>query len=104
MSARHPVRVEDRLRFDSIIDARSPAEYALDHIPGAINCPVLNDEERAIVGTLYKQVGAFEARRVGGAMVAANLAQHLRTHFADRPERWRPLVYCWRGGMRSGAG
>ena len=103
MSARHPVRVEDRLRFDSIIDARSPAEYALDHIPGAINCPVLNDEERAIVGTLYKQVGAFEARRVGGAMVAANLAQHLRTHFADRPERWRPLVYCWRGGMRSGA-
>ncbi len=103
MSTRHPVRVEDRLRFDSIIDARSPAEYALDHIPGAINCPVLDDEERAIVGTLYKQVSAFEARRVGGAMVAANLARHLRTAFADRPERWRPLVYCWRGGMRSGA-
>ncbi|SDP33808.1 tRNA 2-selenouridine synthase [Ralstonia sp. 25mfcol4.1] len=97
------VRVEDRHAFDTIIDARSPAEFEIDHMPGAINCPVLDNEERRIVGTLYKQAGAFEARRLGGAMVAANLARHLRGQFADRPADWRPLVYCWRGGMRSGA-
>lgn len=97
------VRVEDRHAFDTIIDARSPAEFEIDHIPGAINCPVLDNEERRIVGTLYKQAGAFEARRLGGAMVAANLARHLRERLADRPQGWRPLVYCWRGGLRSGA-
>jgi len=103
MSARGPVQVADRHLFDCIIDARSPAEFALDHIPGAINCPVLDDEERRIVGTIYKQQGAFEARRVGGAMVAANLARHLRERFADMPYSWKPLVYCWRGGLRSGS-
>lgn len=96
-----PVRVADRHGFDCVIDARSPAEFALDHLPGAINCPVLDDEERRIVGTLYKHEGAFAARRVGGGMVAANLARHLRERFADKPERWKPLVYCWRGGLRS---
>ncbi len=103
MSMRGPVGIGDLARFDCIIDARSPSEYALDHIPGAINCPVLDDEERAIVGTLYKQQGAFEARRVGGAMVAANLARHLKERFADMPSTWKPVVYCWRGGMRSGS-
>jgi tRNA 2-selenouridine synthase len=97
------VAVADRHRFDELIDARSPAEFALDHLPGAINCPVLDDEERRIVGTLYKEQGGFEARRVGGAMVAANLAQHLRAHFCAKPAHWKPLVYCWRGGMRSAA-
>lgn len=103
MSHRGPVRVQDRHGFHTLIDARSPAEFALDHLPGAVNCPVLDDEERRIVGTLYKQQGAFEARRVGGAMVAANLARHLRERFADEPAHWKPLVYCWRGGMRSGS-
>ncbi|QIL71798.1 tRNA 2-selenouridine(34) synthase MnmH [Diaphorobacter sp. HDW4B] len=103
MSHFKPVRPADRHQFDALIDARSPAEFALDHIPGAINCPVLDNEERAIVGTLFVQQGAFEARRVGGAMVAANLAKHLHEQFADKPERWKPLVYCWRGGMRSGS-
>ncbi len=103
MSHRGPVTVDDRLAFDTVIDARSPAEFAIDHIPGAINCPVLDDEERRIVGTLYKQQGAFEARRVGGAFVAANLARHLQGRLAEQPARWKPLVYCWRGGMRSGS-
>ena len=76
MSPRGPVSVLERHTFDTLIDVRSPAEYALDHIPGAINCPALDNEERHIVGTLYKQQGAFEARRVGGAMVAANIARH----------------------------
>jgi tRNA 2-selenouridine synthase len=103
MRATAPVRVDDRGRFDTLIDARSPGEYAIDHIPGAINCPVLDNEERRVVGTIYKQQGAFEARRVGGAMVAANLARHLRERFADKPAGWKPLVYCWRGGLRSGS-
>jgi len=100
---RPPTRVADIPAFDTVIDARSPAEFALDHIPGAINCPVLDDDERRIVGTIYKRTGAFEARRVGGAMVAANLAKHLREQFADKPAKWKPLVYCWRGGLRSGS-
>src|SRR3989338_4501370 len=89
--------------FDEIIDVRTPAEFAEDHIPGAINCPVLSDEERITVGTLYKQVSPFEARKAGAALVAKNIAHHLQTRFHDRPKSWRPLIYCWRGGQRSGA-
>jgi tRNA 2-selenouridine synthase len=89
--------------FDEIIDVRTPAEFAEDHVPGAINCPVLSDEERVTVGTLYKQVSPFEARKVGAALVAKNIARHLETRFRDHPKSWRPMVYCWRGGQRSGA-
>jgi tRNA 2-selenouridine synthase len=87
--------------FDEIVDVRTPLEFAEDHIPGAINAPVLSNEERVIVGTLYVKVSAFEATRVGAAMVARNIAAHLETTFADRPRGWRPLIYCWRGGKRS---
>lgn len=90
-------------QFDTIIDARSESEYLLDHIPGAINCPVLDDEERVRVGTLYKQVGAFEAKKVGAPLVAHNIARHIDALFADKPREWKPLVYCWRGGNRSGS-
>ncbi|MFN3956317.1 MAG: tRNA 2-selenouridine(34) synthase MnmH [Tepidimonas ignava] len=89
--------------FDTVLDARSPAEYAQDHIPGAVSAPVLSDDERRIVGTLYKQRGPFEARRLGGVWVARNIAQHVQRLMADKPAAWRPLVYCWRGGQRSGA-
>jgi tRNA 2-selenouridine synthase len=87
--------------FDEVIDVRSPAEFALDHVPGAVNCPVLDNEERAHVGTVYKQISTFEARRIGAALVAKNVAQHLEAHFATRDQRWKPLIYCWRGGKRS---
>jgi len=89
--------------FDAILDARSPAEFADDHIPGATSCPVLSNEERARVGTLYKQVSPFEAKKVGAALVAKNIAAHIEARFLDKPKSWRPLVYCWRGGQRSGA-
>jgi tRNA 2-selenouridine synthase len=89
--------------FDTIIDARSESEFALDRIPGAINCPVLNDEERILVGTTYKQVGAFEAKKIGAPLVARNIAHAIDTLFADKPRDWKPLVYCWRGGNRSGS-
>lgn len=89
--------------FDAIIDVRSPAEFALDHIPGAINCPVLDNDERILIGTLYKQESPFTAKKRGAALVAKNIAQHLEAHFIDMPREWRPLIYCWRGGERSGA-
>jgi tRNA 2-selenouridine synthase len=89
--------------FDEVIDVRSPAEYAEDHVAGALSCPVLEDAERAEIGTLYKQVSPFDAKRRGAALVARNIARHLETAFAARDRQWRPLVYCWRGGKRSGA-
>ncbi len=89
--------------FDEIIDVRSPAEYALDRVPGAVNHPVLDNEERARVGTLYKQVSPFEARKLGAALVARNIARHIENAFATRTRDWHPLLYCWRGGQRSGA-
>lgn len=90
-------------QFDAIIDVRSPSEFAEDHLPGAINCPVLNDVERIQVGTLYKQVNSFEAKKVGAAIVSKNIAQHIDTVFMDKPRDWKPLIYCWRGGNRSGS-
>jgi len=103
----HPITAEDALQrlheFDAIIDARSPSEFALDHLPGALNWPSLNDEERARVGTLYKQVSPFDARKLGAALVARNIAAHIERYGADKPREWQPLVYCWRGGQRSGA-
>ena len=97
------VSVEDHCGYDEIIDARSPAEYAEDHLPGAINLPVLDNEERAQIGTLHKQVSAFAAKKAGAALVARNIANHLEAHFANKPKGFRPLVYCWRGGSRSGS-
>ena len=90
-------------QYDSIIDVRSESEYALDHIPGAINCPVLNNAQRIEVGTLYKQSSAFDAKKLGAALVAQNVAHHLEHHFRDHTRDWKPLIYCWRGGNRSGA-
>jgi tRNA 2-selenouridine synthase len=89
--------------FDAIIDARTPSEYALDHIPGAVSAPVLDDAQRAEVGTLYKQVSPFEAKKLGGALVARNVARHVEQLFRGNGKTWRPLIYCWRGGKRSGA-
>jgi tRNA 2-selenouridine synthase len=89
--------------YDCIIDVRSPAEFALDHIPGAVNYPVLDNEERAKIGTLYKQDSPFAAKKLGAALVSRNIANHLEKHFQEFPRTWRPLVYCWRGGERSGA-
>jgi tRNA 2-selenouridine synthase len=89
--------------FDDIIDVRAPLEFAEDHLPGAISLPVLDDEERARVGTIYKQVSPFTARKLGAALVARNAARHIEEVLADRGGGWRPLVYCWRGGQRSGS-
>jgi len=98
-----PLSAADLAAFDALVDARSSSEFAEDHLPGAVNCPVLDDAERALVGTIYKQSSSFEARRVGAPLVARNIARHIEERFAGMPREWRPLVYCWRGGTRSGA-
>jgi tRNA 2-selenouridine synthase len=89
--------------YDDVIDVRSPAEFADDHVPGAISLPVLSNDERARVGTIYKQESAFLARKIGAALVARNAALHLEGPLRDKGGGWRPLVYCWRGGQRSGS-
>ncbi|MBL8382597.1 MAG: tRNA 2-selenouridine(34) synthase MnmH [Burkholderiales bacterium] len=103
MSSIPTVSCADLGRFDTVIDVRSPAEYALDHVPGAVSAPVLDDDERARIGTLHKQVSAFAAKKAGAALVARNIARHLEAAFADRPREWSALIYCWRGGQRSGS-
>ncbi|MFO0114454.1 MAG: tRNA 2-selenouridine(34) synthase MnmH [Betaproteobacteria bacterium] len=100
---RLPLALDALRTYDTIIDARSHAEWAQDHLPGAESFPVLTNEERVIVGTLYKQTSGFAAKKVGAAMVARNIARHLEEAFHDKPKSWRPLIYCWRGGSRSGA-
>ncbi|MFD0667318.1 tRNA 2-selenouridine(34) synthase MnmH [Ramlibacter sp. MAHUQ-53] len=89
--------------FSAVIDARSENEYAEDHLPGAVNWPTLNNEERHLVGTIYKQVNPFEARKRGAALAAANIARHIERELLQVPKDWKPLVYCWRGGKRSGS-
>ena len=102
-----PIDADDALArlhtFGAVLDARSPGEFALDHLPGARNWAVLDDAERARVGLLYVQTGPFEARRVGAALVARNIAAHIERDAGDWPRELEPLVYCWRGGQRSGA-
>ena len=89
--------------FTAVIDVRAPGEFAQDRIPGAVNLPVLSDAERAEVGRLYVQVSRYDARRLGAAMVARNVAAHLESYFAPHPGHARFLLYCWRGGQRSRA-
>ncbi len=91
------------VRFSDVIDARSEGEYAEDHLPGAINWPSLHDDERRIVGTQYKQINAFEAKKQGAALVAKNIAAHIERDVMSKPRDWQPLIYCWRGGKRSGS-
>jgi len=89
--------------FDTIIDARSESEFALDHLPDAVNWPTLNDEERKLIGTMYVQVNQFEAKKRGAALAARNIAAHIEREVIDKPREWKPLAYCWRGGKRSGS-
>ena len=89
--------------FDTVIDARSEGEFDEDHLPGAVNWPTLNNEERRDIGTLYKQVNAFEAKKRGAAIAARNIAGHIEREVIDKPKDWKPLTYCWRGGKRSGS-
>ena len=98
-----PASITELHTFDEVIDVRSPGEFAEDHIPGSINLPVLSDAERERIGTMYKQISSFEAKKAGAALVSRNIARTLEGYLADKPRSYRPLVYCWRGGSRSGS-
>ena len=89
--------------FDTVIDARSEGEFEEDRLPGAVNWPTLNNDERRDIGALYKQVNAFEAKKRGAAIAARNIAVHIEREVIDKPKDWKPLAYCWRGGKRSGS-
>jgi tRNA 2-selenouridine synthase len=99
----HKITAAQIADYPDRIDVRSPSEFADDHLPGARNHPVLDDAERARIGTMHAQVSAFAARQAGAALVARNVATMLEVDFASKPKDWAPLVYCWRGGKRSGA-
>jgi len=103
MNRANAVTVAQLDTFDEVIDVRSPGEFSIDHVPDAVNCPVLDDDERARIGTLYKQVSPFDAKKEGAALVSKNIARHIDERFRGRGREWRPLVYCWRGGQRSGS-
>ena len=97
------VPISELHTFKTRIDARTPLEFSADHIPGAINLPVLSNAQRVIVGTLHKQGDIFEAKRVGAAFVSRNIADHLEGGLANIPKQTPLLLYCWRGGLRSGS-
>jgi tRNA 2-selenouridine synthase len=86
--------------FAHIVDVRTPSEFADDHVPHAVNAPVLSNEERVRVGTLHAQSSAFEARKAGAALISRNIGVLLEA-WRDMPRDFAPLVYCWRGGQRS---
>ena len=90
-------------KYDTIIDVRSPSEFEIDHIVGAINCPILYDDERQKVGTIYKQISSFKAKIIGSSLSAKNIAFHIEKEFLEKKGSWKPLIYCWRGGQRSKA-
>lgn len=83
-----------------LIDVRSEGEFAESHIPGAVNIPIFNDEERAQVGTMYKQIGTEQARELGLRIASAKLPELIRS-IEQASQGKEPVVYCWRGGMRS---
>ena len=89
-----------------VLDVRSPGEFAQGHLPGAVSFPLFTDEERAAVGTTYKQVGKAEAIDQGLGLVGPKLqalAARARNLFEGQASRKPLLIYCWRGGMRSGS-
>jgi len=104
MKSKHKkIKKWENKTFDTIIDVRSPLEYEEDHIIGSINCPVLDDQERIIVGTIYKRESTFKAKIIGSSLTARNIAKHIEEKFINQQGSWQPLVYCWRGGQRSKA-
>jgi tRNA 2-selenouridine synthase len=84
-----------------VVDVRSPKEFAAGHVPHAINLPLLSDAQRAVVGTVYRQRGAREARMRAVDLISSGLPLYLRSLRALQRDTWRPAVMCWRGGERS---
>uniref|UniRef100_A0A1I8J182 Rhodanese domain-containing protein n=2 Tax=Macrostomum lignano TaxID=282301 RepID=A0A1I8J182_9PLAT len=86
--------------YDEVIDVRTPSEFADDHLPGAVNLPLLGDGDRAAIGKTFAR-SPFDGRRLGASVISQRIGELLGTHFADKSVDFRPLIYCWRGGQRS---
>jgi len=86
------------LKYTKIVDVRSENEFAEDHIPSSINLPVLNNKERTIIGTQYKE-NSFEARKQGAALINNNISKIIKKDLFEKKDK--VLIYCWRGGLRS---
>ena len=96
----HQLEVDEFSNYDLIIDARSPREFAEDHIPGALNLPVVANDEYAKVGTTHKD-DPHQAYLIGVRLSLRNISDHIAEHLAHCSENTRFLVYCFRGGKRS---
>ncbi len=98
----NPIQLPDFQQDRVIIDVRSPSEYAKGHIPNAVNIPLFSDEERAKVGTAYKKISPEKAMIKGLELVGPKMAMFVKRATKLAPNR-KLLVYCWRGGKRSGS-
>lgn len=97
-----PLDIDDFLQGSGpILDVRSPGEFRQGHIPGAVSFPLFTDDERAQVGTCYKQVGRESAVELGFDIAGPKCGEFVRAAKALAPER-HLRIHCWRGGMRSG--
>ena len=92
-----------KAQYLPVIDVRSPGEYAHAHIPGAVNIPLFDNDERAQVGTKYKQAGKDAAVLLGLSLVGPKLAEFVKQSKKLNRQGNEMLVHCWRGGMRSGS-
>ncbi|MGD9683870.1 MAG: tRNA 2-selenouridine(34) synthase MnmH [Candidatus Obscuribacterales bacterium] len=86
-----------------VVDVRSPCEHLVESIPDSINVPLLSDEERALIGTIYKQDGEMQARRQALGMIAPRIPAIVDRIMAIKKPRHTLVVHCWRGGLRSEA-
>lgn len=95
--------VEDALHADNplFIDVRTPAEFSYEHLPNAVNVPIFSNEERAVVGKLYKQVSVDAAKQQGLEYVSPKLPHIIQSITNYAIQGYEIIVYCWRGGMRS---
>lgn len=84
-----------------VMDVRSPSEFNQGHIPGALNIPLFDDEERRVVGTTYKQINRESAMYRGLEFAGAKLASLAREGVRATGREKKLLIHCWRGGMRS---
>ncbi len=95
----------ERAKESPVVDVRTPAEFEQGHIPGAYNIPLLSDSERVVVGTLYKKEGKEKAFIKALEFSGPNMAEFVirAKEIAKSHKTNKILVYCWRGGMRSGS-
>jgi len=91
------------LRDPYLVDVRSPCEHVAESIPGSVNVPLLTDDERALVGTIYKQEGEVSARRYALRIISPKIPDLIDRILAMRKSGQHLVVHCWRGGLRSEA-